>query len=95
MRADQIRETFRYHSPTKEAVQAHEEVRSIVTECAIRVARLLPKSRERSLFLTSLQRGQMMANAAIAIHGLPGEEDVQAHDAALDAFLNDDGRGHL
>ena len=30
---------------------------------------LLPPSRERSTFITLMQQAQMMANAAVAIHG--------------------------
>ena len=66
-----IRDTFRYHSPSPEAVKAHEEIRETMTEAAVGIAAKLPASRERSTFITLMQQAQMMANAAIAIHGLP------------------------
>ena len=72
MTESQIRKTFRYHSPTPAAIAAHEEIRETMTEAAVDVAGRLPPSRERSTFITLMQQAQMMANAAIAIHGLPG-----------------------
>ena len=71
----EIRETFRYHSPSPEAVESHEVIRHEMTGTAVVVARRLPPCRERSLYITLMQQAQMMANAAIAIHGLPPEDD--------------------
>ena len=67
----EIRETFRYHSPSPEAVAAHEMIRTVMTEAVVSIAEHIPMSRERSLFITQCQQAQMMANAAIAIHGIP------------------------
>lgn len=64
----EIRETFRYHSPDPRRVQMHEEIRETITEATVKIAAMLPTSRERSLFITDMQRAQMMANAAVAIH---------------------------
>ena len=64
----EIRETFRYHSPDPNRVKLHEEVRKEMVETTCKIASMLPYSRERSLFITDMQRAQMMANAAIAIH---------------------------
>ena len=69
MTEDQIRETFKYHSPNPAMVKRHEKIRETMTETAVVVAALIPTSRERSLFITFMQQAQMMANAAIAIHG--------------------------
>ena len=66
---EQIRETFKYHSPSPSAVKHHEKIRETMTEAAVVVAAMLPLSRERSLFITLMQQAQMMANASIAIHG--------------------------
>ena len=71
MTEGQIRDTFRYHSPNPEAVAAHEAIRKSMTAMVVDVAESLPTSRERSTFITLCQQAQMMANAAIAIHGLP------------------------
>ena len=74
MTEEQIRETFKYHSPSPEAVNYHEAIRRRITNAVVDIAPYLPHSRERSLFITLMQQAQMMANAAIAIHGLPAEE---------------------
>ena len=71
MTEEEIRNTFKYHSPSPEAAQTHEAIRAQMTETCVSVAKKLPWSRERSLFITLMQQAQMMANASIAIHGLP------------------------
>ena len=71
---DQIRETFKYHSPDPQARARHEDIRHFMTETVVTIAEKLPASRERSMFITLMQQAQMMANASIAIHGLPKEE---------------------
>ncbi|MYA08531.1 MAG: hypothetical protein F4060_15445 [Holophagales bacterium] len=70
MKPEEIRETFRYHSPNPEAVKVHERIRSRMTDTAVDVAGMIPNSRERSTFITLMQQAQMMANAAVAIHGI-------------------------
>ena len=65
----EIRNTFRYHSPSPENVKKHEAIRHQMTETVLAVTAQLPVSRERSTFITLMQQAQMMANAAIAIHG--------------------------
>ena len=74
MTPEEIRETFRYHSPSPAAVSTHEAVRERMTDTVLAVAAWLPYSRERSTFITLMQQAQMMANAAIAIHGLPEDQ---------------------
>ena len=68
MTEDEIRNTFQYHSPNPDAVSRHETIRESMTETAVKVAGMIPASRERSLYITLMQQAQMMANAAIAIH---------------------------
>ncbi len=75
MREAEIRETFRYHSPGPKAVKLHERIRERMTETAVEIAGAIPPSRERSTFITLMQQAQMMANAAVAIHGLPHKEE--------------------
>lgn len=75
MNEAQIRETFRYHAPTERKVSTFEKIRELMTETAVEVAALLPHSRERSVFITHMQQAQMMANASVAIHGYPPEDD--------------------
>ena len=69
-----IRDVFRYHRPPPEAVLAMERIRALTTETVVEVAAMIPESRERSAYVSLMQQAQMMANAAIAIHGLPEEE---------------------
>ena len=69
MTEEQIRNTFQYHSPNPESIKVHEAIRELITETTVMIAALIPESRERSLFITHMQQGQMMANAAVAIHG--------------------------
>lgn len=66
----ELRETFRYHAPDQAQRERFEEIRGTMTEAAVAVHRLLPASREASVFVTLMQQAQMMANAAVAIHGL-------------------------
>ena len=69
MTEDEIRETFRYHHLDDDSQQALEMIRTVMTSAVQTVAKHLPQSRERSLFITLCQQAQMMANASIAIHG--------------------------
>ena len=69
MTSEKIRDTFRYHSPNPASQKKHEAIRGILTEATLAVAEMIPESRERSLFITHMQQAQMMANAAVAIHG--------------------------
>ena len=69
MTPEKIRSTFRYHSPNPASQQKHEAIRERITETVLAVAEMIPESRERSLFITHMQQAQMMANAAVAIHG--------------------------
>ena len=69
MTEEQIRDIFRYHSPNPESIWVHETIRKKITLITVEIAALIPESRERSLFITHMQQGQMMANAAVAIHG--------------------------
>lgn len=68
MNESEIRDVFRYHSPSQAAVRLHERIRERMTETAVEVAGAIPPSRERSTYITLMQQAQMMANAAVAIH---------------------------
>ena len=68
MKEAEIRELFERHLPDQNSV-LQAAIREFVTDATVRVAELLPPSRERSLFITLMQQAQMMAHAAIAIHG--------------------------
>ena len=68
MTTEEIKDTFRYHSPSQESVKVHEAIREKMTATVIDIALMIPPSRERSTFITLCQQAQMMANAAVAIH---------------------------
>ena len=88
MTETEIRETFRYHSPSPEAVAVHEEIQETMTEAVADIAAKLPMSRERSAFITLCQQAQMMANAAVAIHGLTEASKARASQDADTAQRN-------
>ena len=69
----EIRETFRYHPPSPAKVKMREEILEIIINATVKVAAILPTSRERDQFIDCMQYGQMMANAAIAMH-VPSEK---------------------
>ena len=71
MTEEQLRETFKYHAGTSRKLEVFEDIRSRMTEAVVAIAAQLPASRERSTFITLCQQAQMMANAAVAIHGHP------------------------
>ena len=73
MTTEEIKNTFRYHSPNPERVVVHENIRERMTQTVISIAGMIPASRERSTFITLMQQAQMMANAAIAIHDTPDQ----------------------
>ena len=68
MTEDQIRDAF-YHPSNPTQCARFETIRETIIEATVKIAGLIPDSRERSLFITDMQRAQMMANAAVAIHG--------------------------
>ena len=78
MTDDQITEIFTYHPPDVEQQVTYEANRETMRVAVLEIADTLPGCREKSLFITKCQEAMMMANAAIAIHGLadipPGEE---------------------
>ena len=71
MTEQEIVEVFTFHPPTPERIRAHELVREVLRDATVEIAPTLPHSRERSAFITHMQSAAMMANAALAIHGLP------------------------
>lgn len=79
---DALERTFRYHSPTRAAVTVHERIRTAMTAVTLLVARCLPTCREAESFVSQMQQAQMMANAAIAIHGLPAQAPSHRQGAA-------------
>lgn len=71
MNEDEIRDILKYHVVDRETQDAMAAVRAVITDAAVTVAGMLPPSRERELFITHIQEGQMQAIASLAIHGLP------------------------
>ena len=61
--------------PSPASEEAHRAIRLEMTDAVVRIARRCPDSRERDQFLLLAQQAQMMANAAIAIHGVRGADE--------------------
>lgn len=62
---------FQYHPPTSPgAKEAHEAVRSQLSEVAEQLGRLFPEGagREQALFLAKVEEAMFWANAAVARH---------------------------
>lgn len=71
---NELIERFRHHPPSDSAVvSAHQTIRGVCQNAAVWMNVHLPESREKSLALTALQEAMMWGNAAVAIHGLPGQ----------------------
>ena len=71
----EISRRFGFHPATPDVVETYREIRQGFQALAQSVARKVPESREKSLFLTSLQEAQMWAIAAVATNLTPlGEE---------------------
>lgn len=69
---EDLRNRFLYHSPDERAQSRHEDVRTYFLTFAENISRYLPGSREKSLFLTSLEEAGFWAHAAIARHDAEG-----------------------
>lgn len=70
----EIRNILKYHKiEDPDTIAAMERVRSLITEATVEVSNLTPPSRERSLFISHMQEGQMCAIASLAIHGTRDE----------------------
>lgn len=61
-----IDHNFKYHAPTPEKIEKHEEVRAKCKELALYIEATVPTSRECSLAITKLEEVMMWANAGIA-----------------------------
>ena len=65
----EISDLFTYHPPRDDAdVSLHEHVRETIGAATKAIAERLPQSRERALFITTMQQAAMWANAALALH---------------------------
>lgn len=69
MTEKEIRDSFRYHSPDAEQLERFETIRETMIDATVKVAALIPDSRERSLFITNMAQAQMWANKSVAVHG--------------------------
>lgn len=70
--ADQLENTFTYHSPVYDQPQRYELLREEAKRLAYKIVTFTPPSREQSLAITHLEEAIFYANAAIARNeGLP------------------------
>jgi hypothetical protein len=65
----QIDAAFKYHPPKEGQPERYAEIRAEARLLALRLVKLCPPGRERSLALTKLEEAVMWANAAIAREG--------------------------
>lgn len=66
---EEIEDIFRHHPPTPEQVEMYQQVRSIFTESAKKLAALMPPGPGRAVAIRSLAQSQMAVNSAIALEG--------------------------
>ena len=71
----EIRNILRYHIVDDATAQQISEIRDTITAAMVKVAAVLPMSRERSLFISHMQEGEMNAIASLAVHGRVDIED--------------------
>ena len=64
---EQVIKLFTYHPPANDnVVHAHEDMRGLITGLVTLVSDILPESRERSLFITTMQEANSWVHCCIA-----------------------------
>lgn len=63
-----VERTFTYHAPKGDQVERYQRIRDDAKRLALTIQECSPASAEQTLALRDIQRGVMMANAAIAIN---------------------------
>ena len=63
---ERIERECQYHAPTEEQVKRYQELRHLEKHVKLQFHALSPKSRERSIALTDIDKAFMMVRAAIA-----------------------------
>jgi len=75
---DDLWNRFKFHPPrSREVADAHENIRGVCFEAAVKIVKLTDPCREQSLAITAMEEAMMWANAAIARHQLE-EDDADA-----------------
>lgn len=64
---DDVLDQFAYHPATEETAPKHEAIRSEFLAFIERLWPLVPDGPEKTLVFRELQKGQMMANLAVAL----------------------------
>lgn len=57
---------FKYHKPTAEAAELHDNYRATIEDAVIWLERRVPECQERSNAITKLEEAMFWGNAAIA-----------------------------
>lgn len=67
--AGEIIRRLRYYAPQGDQARTYETIRQLTIDYATNVGRLLPASREKSQWMTTVEDSQMWANKAVAVNG--------------------------
>ncbi len=73
MTAEEIKNRFSYHAPSKGQVNIYESMRNAARNLAEFLNELCPESREKTLAMTKLEEALFWANASIARNPVIGE----------------------
>lgn len=65
-RADEVKNSFTYHSPTPWQITRYEALRTLGLALAQEILAMVPESREQSVAITKLEECIMWANKGIA-----------------------------
>lgn len=68
---EEIERRLGYHRVTEQTLPKHRMIRKNFIDLANEIGGILPDTREKALFLTSLQEAAMWANAAVATNEAP------------------------
>lgn len=66
---ESILNVFSYHAPTHEKSTKYDALRSAAADLALEIARLCPKSADRTVALRKVREAVMYANASVALDG--------------------------
>lgn len=66
---EEIRDIFTYHPPTHNQAATYGLINDAFTECALKIAPLMPDGPGKTAAIRALASARMAANAAVALQG--------------------------